>query len=127
MVALVVASDLHGGSLHVNDFCKNIAWKQAQPVFGLDARHWRTDFAGRFIYWPAYEDRSHPYGWELGHILARIEGGSDHLHNIQAEHWTTNLSKEALRKQQARLSMHSLSGGNMEVQRMLAGDLPSFM
>ncbi len=106
---------------------KVLAWDRAQPVFGLDSRQWRLDVAGRIICWMAYGDRSHAYGWELGHIAARIEGGSDDWFNIQAEHWITNLSKEADRKQRERLPEPStLFGGNREVQQMLNTYLPNF-
>ena len=34
----------------------------------------------------------------VGHVLASADGGSDSLFNMQAEHWQTNLDKEASRQ-----------------------------
>lgn len=83
----------------MSNFRKYSVWNNARQIFGSDPQLWRMDPAGHTIYWHAYGDRSHSYGWEIGHITALADGGLDAFFNIQAEHWITNLAKEALRKQ----------------------------
>ena len=83
----------------MSDFRKNNVWNSARQAIGLDPQLWRIDPAGRIIYWHAYGDRNNDFGWEIGHITALAEGGFDAFFNIQAEHWITNLEKEAIRKQ----------------------------
>lgn len=75
-------------------------WNSASLVFGLDPQFWRIDPEGRTIHWGAYGNRNSTYGWEIGHITALADGGFDAFFNIQAEHWITNLQKEAFRRQQ---------------------------
>lgn len=87
------------GGLKMSDFRRFSVWNSSRLVFGLDPQLWRIDPAGRIIFWDAYGDRSHSYGWEIGHITALADGGMDAYFNIQAEHWVTNLNKEYFRRQ----------------------------
>lgn len=81
----------------MNDIVKAIVWCKSSPARGLD-NSWKLDPYGRLISWAAYGDRSNPHGWEIGHIVARADGGADSLHNLQAEHWHTNVGKEEVRR-----------------------------
>jgi hypothetical protein len=74
------------------------AWNQALISLQHNPDLYRIDPFGRLIHWHAYGDRTHSHGWELGHIVAKIDGGSDEDHNIQAEHYESNLDKEAARR-----------------------------
>lgn len=78
------------------------------PDFRYPPALWRLDHAGRLMYWFAHGDRSHQHGWEVGHIQARADGGSDHPSNLQAEHYQTNLLKEDARRFLATLKMQQL-------------------
>jgi len=86
----------------IYDF-KTEVWTRARVDPRYHPARWRVDPAGRFISWFAYGDRNDTYGWEIGHRIAKADGGSDDISNLQAEHWQTNLAKEEARR--ARQSM----------------------
>lgn len=87
----------------MSDFVTDFLWWKADLAGGLDSDLWRLDCAGRLMYRYEHGDRNSPYGWEKGHIVARVDGGSDSLFNLQAEHWQTNLEKEKARQEQIRI------------------------
>lgn len=80
------------------DYLRILVWTLATKLQNLDPNLWRLDPVGRLIHWDAFGDRHNPLGWEVGHVIARVDGGSDFLPNRQAENYKTNLEKEAARK-----------------------------
>jgi hypothetical protein len=84
------------------DRTEQTLWESATPIFGFDRNYWRQDHRGRVISRWAFGLRSHPNGWEKGHIIAAADGGSDMIWNLQAEHWRTNLEKEEERQKRER-------------------------
>lgn len=53
----------------------------------------RKDRKGNEIMWARYGDRDSVYGWEVDHVIALANGGSDHISNLQALQWKANVEK----------------------------------
>ena len=71
---------------------KDHAWEKASTIRGMDEDKYRKDSVGNVIYYNSYGMTS-TMGWELDHIKARANGGSDHPKNIQALQASANRSK----------------------------------
>jgi hypothetical protein len=74
-------------------------WQSATIVndYQYNPAHWRMDSAGRLIYWFAFRDRTHPNGWDVGHVVALADGGVDEISNWQVEQYETRAEKEQVR------------------------------
>lgn len=53
----------------------------------------RKDQYGDWIKWSDYGNRNSQYGWEVDHIIATANGGSDDLTNLRPLHWKNNSFK----------------------------------
>lgn len=72
---------------------KLAAWNhKTKPIKDKDSKLYRRDPCGNTIYWHSY-GRQTDMGWEVGHILAVKNGGSNEHSNLQAEHWHLNRSR----------------------------------
>ncbi len=117
----------------------DLLWLKARPALGYDSDY-AYDCSNRLINKGHYGRRNSDFGWEIGHIKPRCEGGSDSYYNLQPEHWRTNLDKEAARRSAQASPKYTLfylaTGGQKfcglstltsnPVEFPLATDYPSF-
>jgi hypothetical protein len=69
-------------------------WNKGQVVPGADPAFFRKDVCGALISWGAYGDTTPSgNGWEIDHILAVANGGTDDLTNLQPLQWQNNRGK----------------------------------
>ena len=68
-------------------------WSKGQIVFGQNSVTRRKDVCGAWIDWNQYGDRNSNTGWEIDHIKAVANGGSDLLSNLRPLHWQNNARK----------------------------------
>ncbi|MEM6718370.1 MAG: HNH endonuclease signature motif containing protein [Bacteroidota bacterium] len=80
-----------GGSW--TDAQKLSVWRKGKRVNDKSSLTWRKDKCGNEIKWSEYGNRNSNYGWEIDHITAVANGGSDYLSNLQPLHWKNNASK----------------------------------
>ncbi|WP_372397829.1 hypothetical protein ABMY26_13680 [Azospirillum sp. HJ39] len=70
---------------------KFAVWIKGSPVYGYDQALWRVDAFGQFMFFWAYGDRSHLYGWEMDHFpVPKCMGGLDDVSNLRPLNWLTN-------------------------------------
>lgn len=72
----------------------NQVWQKA--VFVSDNNEsmgYRKDACGAWIKKSDYGNRNSQYGWEIDHIIASSNGGSDALNNLRPLHWRNNAAK----------------------------------
>jgi 5-methylcytosine-specific restriction endonuclease McrA len=50
-------------------------------------------YCKRKLKWSHYGDRSFAMGWEVDHVVARYNGGSDNLSNLVPACWPCNVDK----------------------------------
>jgi len=55
---------------------------------------WRKDYWGAWIGRQYYGNRDSQYGWEIDHITAVTNDGSDILSNLRPLQWMNNASKQ---------------------------------
>ena len=61
---------------------------------GFDSAVWRQDSCEARMRRDAYGDTTeNGFGWEVDHVLAVANGGSDDLWNLQALQWQNNRAK----------------------------------
>jgi hypothetical protein len=72
---------------------KATVWFNAGTIPGKDARLWRQDPCGAYMYWPDYGNTTSQWGWEVDHITPVSRGGIDAINNLQALHWQNNRHK----------------------------------
>ena len=89
---------------------------------------WRLDPLGRLIYWFAYGNKSHPNGWDIGHLVSKASGGADEISNLQAEHHSTTAQKQQIQQwfdQQGKYhSLLSVYGVEQPVQPFIGNVRP---
>lgn len=68
-------------------------WHKGQPIPGVDPNVARKDSCGATIHWTHYGNRDSRYGWEVDHIKAEANGGTDDLWNLQPLQWQNNVAK----------------------------------
>ena len=62
---------------------KDAAWSKGRPIPNFDPAVWRYDDFGRPIRFDDFCNRTCEFGWEIGHIRALAQGGSDTLANLR--------------------------------------------
>jgi hypothetical protein len=67
-------------------------WSKAIPAPGTNGVDLRVDRFGNWMRWSEYGQTT-PMGWEVDHIVARSEGGTDDIENLEPLHWKTNRQK----------------------------------
>lgn len=70
-------------------------WQKGSIVLGYDSNIWRKDDYGSLMYFVDYGDRNSQYGWEIDHIAAVSEGGSDNPWNLRPLQWENNIRRQA--------------------------------
>ena len=68
-------------------------WQKGQIVFLVDPNIWRKDQCNARISRFQYGNRNSDYGWEIDHIIATSNGGSDDISNLRPLQWENNLRK----------------------------------
>jgi hypothetical protein len=67
-------------------------WTKGRVTYTLDAADWRYDEGGNLIYWHAYGDANSDVGWEIDHIVAVAQGGTNAISNLRPLHCSLNRS-----------------------------------
>lgn len=67
-------------------------WNRATQISGYDPSIWRQDFAGAWIRFDSYGNKS-KYGWCVGRFRPLSAGGTDNIDNLIVLHWQNNLVK----------------------------------
>ena len=67
-------------------------WNKGAIALEHDPNNVRKDIFGNLMVRTLYGSLS-AYGWEIDHITAKANGGSDSLFNLQPLHWKANRSK----------------------------------
>jgi len=69
-------------------------WQRAPIIPGFDSAVWRQDSCEARMRRDAYGDTTeNGFGWEVDHVHAVANGGSDDLWNLQALQWQNNRAK----------------------------------
>lgn len=75
------------------DHEKWAVWQKGLEIQGNDPSVWRSDICGHTMKYAEHGNRESEYGWEIDHILAVANGGSDLLGNLQPLNWENNAAK----------------------------------
>ncbi len=67
-------------------------WRKGRRIDGYDATQIRADEYGSAMRWEHYGQQT-SFGWEVDHIRAVANGGSDDLDNLQPLQWENNRKK----------------------------------
>lgn len=62
---------------------KAAVWQKGQPIIGWDPSDWRIDYRSNPLFRSAYGDTGSAFGWEIGMIVARAQGGTDDIANLR--------------------------------------------
>lgn len=62
---------------------KAAVWQKGQPIIGWDPSDWRVDHRGNPLFRSAFGDSGSAFGWEIGLIRARAQGGTDDIVNLR--------------------------------------------
>ena len=70
-------------------------WNKGHIVPGVDSSLRRKDDCGAWISWNQHGNRTADFneGWEIDHIRALANGGSDLISNLRPVHWRNNARK----------------------------------
>lgn len=66
-----------------NEELKAAVWQKGQPIIGWDPSDWRVDHRGNPLFRSAFGDSGSAFGWEIGLIRARAQGGTDDIANLR--------------------------------------------
>lgn len=72
---------------------KTAVWTKGIIVPGNDSAYFRQDIYGSWMSWAEYGNRQSNMGWEIDHIQAVANNGSDDLYNLQPLQWNNNVQK----------------------------------
>jgi hypothetical protein len=72
---------------------KLAVWAKGTIVPGYDSTRFRKDTCGAWMEYSQHGNRQHSRGWECDHIVAKANGGSDELANLQPLQWENNAHK----------------------------------
>ena len=72
---------------------KRAVWDKGITIPNFDPSVWRQNAYGTAIKYWNHGDTSSEYGWEIDHIKAKANGGSDDLENLQPLQWENNRKK----------------------------------
>jgi hypothetical protein len=74
---------------------KRAAWGRTNPVSTMQLNAWefRKDCLGNLVRFSDYGNRHSPFGWELDHIVPRMNGGTSDAENLQALHWRATAAR----------------------------------
>lgn len=64
---------------------RSAVWAKAKPIVGWDPADWRIDHLGNPLFRGHFGDSSSSFGWEVGHVVDRLDGGSDDLSNLRPQ------------------------------------------
>lgn len=70
-----------------------LVWTKGIVVPGYNPSVVRKDICGAWIHWNQYGNRNSQNGWEIDHIFAVSNGGSDSFYNLRPLHWHNNARK----------------------------------
>jgi hypothetical protein len=90
MALIKSAMGSNGGAF--SDAVIQAVWEKGRPAQGYDPRSVRVDRYGSPIARDQHGKKT-PLGWEVDHITAVANGGTDHLSNLQPLQWETNRRK----------------------------------
>lgn len=68
-------------------------WKKATNNPNVDKNFYRLDEFDDWISRKDYSNRLSTYGWEIGYIVPKSNGGSNEISNLRALQWKNNISK----------------------------------
>jgi hypothetical protein len=68
-------------------------WNKGTAVLGYEPTKYRKDPCGAWMAFSDYGNRDSIYGWEVDHILAVANGGTDVSSNLQPLQWENNVAK----------------------------------
>ena len=68
-------------------------WDKGRVIKGYKSNEWRHDAYGNVIRFADYGNRDSKYGWEIDHITAVADGGSDALSNLRPLQWEANVRR----------------------------------
>lgn len=68
-------------------------WIKGREVPGYSLAEWRYDSCGAPIRLNDYGNTSSKFGWEVDHVTAVANGGTDDLWNLQPLQWQNNREK----------------------------------
>jgi len=72
---------------------KLLVWQKGIIVDGFDPRVVRKDKCGFIMKYSEHGNRNSDKGWEIDHIKAVANGGTDEMYNLQPLHWRNNSAK----------------------------------
>lgn len=70
-----------------------LIWQKGRVVVGRDAMKVKKDDYGDLMLFEHYGDRESLYGWEVDHIIAKANGGTDNFNNLRPLNWKNNSEK----------------------------------
>lgn len=68
---------------------KDTVWNKDSPHF----QEFRLDIYDKWMKYSEYGKRPNEYAWEVDHILARKDGGTDVITNFRALNWRSNVAR----------------------------------
>ena len=66
-----------------SDEIVKMVWEKGECVVGCEPDLWRWDEYGAWMSRSEYGNRSSEHGWEIDHIIPRIQGGGDQIGNLR--------------------------------------------
>lgn len=87
-------------------------WEKGEVVPNNDKNNWRKDQCGAWIGRKQYGNRNSNYGWEIDHITAVSDGGTDELSNLRPMQWQNNVHTS-----DGRLKCLIISDGNKNIEK----------
>jgi hypothetical protein len=69
-------------------------WDKGQAVDNANPRKWRKDACGAWICRDQHGNQKSSFGWEIDHIVAPGNGGTDDLENLRPLQWKNRALKK---------------------------------